>query len=76
MHLKDEDRSILVVEDDDRSSQLLKDVLEGNGYRVVLASKKRKVPSSDMPWPLPFSGFLMGPDTALVKKHRSFIDFQ
>ncbi|MEQ8350374.1 MAG: response regulator [Leptospiraceae bacterium] len=42
MHLKDEDRSILVVEDDDRSSQLLKDVLEGNGYRVVLASNGKE----------------------------------
>ena len=45
MHLKDEDRSILVVEDDERSSQLLKDVLEGSGYNVVLASNGKEAQS-------------------------------
>ena len=42
MHLKDEDRSILVVEDDERSGQLLKDVLEGSGYYVATAANGRE----------------------------------
>lgn len=45
MHLKEEDRSILVVEDDERSAQLLKDVLEGSGYRVVLAGNGKEAQS-------------------------------
>ncbi|MCB1137851.1 MAG: response regulator [Leptospiraceae bacterium] len=42
MHLKSDDKRILVVEDDERSAALLKDVLESSGYRVVLASNGKE----------------------------------